>query len=190
MRIFLGAAVAATLFATGCSACGEKAAEMITAKALGVDSIDVDSKTGAVKIKGKDGEEIRMAGDGDQGTFVIKSKDGEFHLDSGGGGKVPEGFPFALAKGAKIQGSASQKKGDSRSFFLSHLSADDVETVAAFYEKELSSKGLEIERNEMELNGKKMITLGARTEKREATVSVSDMGEEGVTATISVQDKI
>jgi major membrane immunogen (membrane-anchored lipoprotein) len=192
MRIsMLSAAVAATLFTTGCfGACSEMAAEAITEKALGVQDIDVDAEKGTITIKGKDGELIHAAGDGEDSTVTIKGKDGEvMEYNAGNGGKLPKGFPFAVADGSKVQGSASSSTGTEQTFMVSLAGDGAVDELAAFYVKELESKGLKVERTDVNVDGKQFVTLGGKVEGREVSVAISSADEGGGTFTqFSVRD--
>ncbi len=175
----LTAVFATSLLTTGCfGACGEMAAEAITEKALGVADIDVDEKTGSVTIKGKDGEVVHMAAEGDNSKLTFKGKDGIIEYNAGHDQKLPLGFPFEVVKGSRVQGSATTSDGKQVSYMLSLASESAVDEAAAFYEKELKAKGIEVQRTDMNVDGKQFVTLGGKAEDREATLAIST-GEEG-----------
>lgn len=190
----LSAAIATTLFTAGCfGGCGEMAAEKLTEKAIGAAiggaDVDVDADSGEVTIKGKDGEVVHMKSAGENATVTIKGKDGEYRYDSAGGGKVPDGFPLAVASGAKVQGSVSSSNDEERTYMVTLASDAAVDEVAAFYKRELEAKGLKVERTDVDMDGKKFVTLGGRAEKREASVTVSSADEgAGCLTQISVRD--
>lgn len=190
-NIVLPAAIAATLFTTGCGGCAESATETILAKAVGASDVDVDAKSGTVTIKGKDGEVVHMVAEGDDAaTLTIKGKDGEYHMNTGGAGKVPEDFPLAVHAGSKVQGSASSSNDEERTFMLSLVSEAAVDEIAAFYKKELEARGLKVERTDVATDGRKFVTLGGRSEKREASVAISSGDEgDGTFTQISVRDR-
>jgi hypothetical protein len=191
MRIsMLSAAIVATLFTTGCGACGELAAEKITEKALGAAGVELDTKAGTVKVTSKDGADmIHVEGEGENATVTLKGRDGEFRFHASGATRLPDGFPFAIAARSKVQGSASSRTETENTFLVSIASEGAVEEVAAFYKQELESKGLKVERTDVDLDGKKFVTLGAKSAKREATVSISTPDEgEGSFAQFSVRD--
>ncbi|WP_373046674.1 hypothetical protein [Vulgatibacter sp.] len=186
MRTSIVLAALAASFLTGCGACAELATEQAM-KAAGVDA-DIDEKGGKITFRGENGETVEVNAEGDEGTVTIKGKDGELRFDGGGEGKLPDGFPFALAAGSKIQGSASMKNATERTFMASLQNDGDIEALAAHYKRELESKGLAVERTDMDMNGQKFVTLAGRAEGREASVAISSTEEDGLATQISVRE--
>jgi hypothetical protein len=176
----------ASLFTAGCGAC----AEFATEKALSAAGVDVDLDGNNIKIKGKDGEEIEFAGgDGDDGSVTIKGKDGVVNINTDGKGKLPDDFPFAVAKGARVQGSASVNNAKELTFMASLLSDGEVADLAQFYAAELESKGFKVERSDLDMNGQKFVTLAGKAERREAVISLNVMEGEGIATQISFSQK-
>jgi len=150
--------------------CGKKASEVVAERAMenamakGGKKADVkiDSKTGSMTIKSKDGNEnvdIKMDGSGmtikskgedgetvstyssDGETYGVKTEGGGPSMAFGKGAKAPDGFPkdIPIYPGAEIQMSSSDPA--SKTFAVQALSADAVDKVAEYYKKEMKSQG-------------------------------------------------
>jgi len=172
MRRFATPAITLLLMVILClgPGCGKKAAEVVAERAMenamakdGKDAeVKIDSKTGSMTIKSKDGNEdvdIKMDGSGmtikskgeDGGTVSTYSSDGETYtlktegggpsMASGKGAKAPDGFPkdIPIYPGAEIQMSSADPA--SKTFVVQALSADAVDKVAEYYKKEMKSQG-------------------------------------------------
>ncbi|MCX5770743.1 MAG: hypothetical protein NTZ09_10790 [Candidatus Hydrogenedentes bacterium] len=150
--------------------CGKKASDVAAERAMenamakdGQDAeVKIDSKTGSMSIKSKDGNEdvdIKMDGSGmtvkakgengetvstyssDGATSTVKTEGGGASVVFGKGAKAPEGFPkdIPIYPGAEIQMSSSDPA--SKTFVVQALSADGVDKVAEYYKKEMKSAG-------------------------------------------------
>lgn len=139
----------------GCGDLGGKAAQLALEKATGV-SVDGD---GNVKIKTDEGA-VEISSDGEDG-LKFKGKDGEELHIGGKTVKAPAGFPLPIMDEATIASSiAGGKAGEKSYMVVANLPFDtDPEAVAAFYEKELEGKGIEVERSDFEINGLVSVTL-------------------------------
>jgi outer membrane lipoprotein-sorting protein len=147
--------------------CGKKAAEIVAERAMenamakdGKEAdVNIDSKTGSMSIKSKDGNEdvdIEMDGKGmtikskegetvstvssDGETYTMKTEGGQA-MAFGKGAKVPDGFPkdIPIYPGAEIQMSSSDP--GTKTFAVQALSADAIDKVAEYYKKEMKAQG-------------------------------------------------
>jgi hypothetical protein len=148
--------------------CGKKAAEVIAERAMenamakdGKEAeVNIDSKTGSMSIKSKDGKEdvdIKMDGSGmtvkskegetvstysnDGETYTMKTEGGGPSMTFGKGAKAPDGFPkdIPIYPGAEIQMSSADPA--NKTFAVQALSADGVDKVAEYYKKEMKAQG-------------------------------------------------
>lgn len=106
----------------------------------------------------------------------------------GGQNRLPEGFPLAIPADAQVQAGATVGNGSERTWMATVLGATGLSASVAFYEKELAGRGLSVERHELVVEGRQMVTLAASAADREATVALSE-AEEGVFAQISVRER-
>ncbi|HUW59670.1 MAG TPA: hypothetical protein VMZ06_01590 [Candidatus Bathyarchaeia archaeon] len=172
MRRFATPALILLLTAVLClgPGCGKKAAEVVAERAMenamaknGKDAeVNIDSKTGSMTIKSKDGNEnvdIKMDGKGmtikakgedgetvstyssDGETYTMKTEGGGPSMASGKGAKIPDGFPkdIPIYPGAEIQMVSADPA--SKTFVVQALSADTVDKVAEYYKKEMKAQG-------------------------------------------------
>jgi len=182
----LSAVLATSLPLAGCGACVEFATE----KALEKAGVEIDEAGQRITIKGKDGEVIELSGAGESGTVHVRGKDGEeVAFAAEGEGKLPKDFPFAVADGAKVQGSASVNDARTRSVLATLVHTEgDAEKLVAFYLAELEKKGFEVERAEVEVDGKKLVTLTGKDGTRKAAVTIHHGGDEGWFTQISYRE--
>ncbi len=168
MRKILALVLAGALLAlTGCGL-AEKAVEKATEKAVEkATGVSVDSKGGSVTLKGKDGETLT--------------------IDAESGGKLPEGFPFQLYPGAKVNSSSRMTADGKASYVVEIGFKGEAAPVADFYEKAISEKGIEdMSRTESESNGTVDIFLtgDSETEGGFITITVDTKTEEGTASFI------
>lgn len=149
--------------------CGKKASEVVAERAMenamakdGKEAeVNIDSKTGSMTIKSKDGSgdvDMKMDGsgmtvkskDGDGQTVSTYSSDGDTYtvntqggpsMAYGKGAKAPDGFPkdIPIYPGAEIQMSSADPS--SKTFAVRALSPDAVDKVAEYYKKEMKAQG-------------------------------------------------
>lgn len=170
VRQFL--AIVSLVFFASCSACSpsEWAAEKLIEKATG---ISVDEKAGTVTFKSKEGE-FTLSDKGEEAVIAIKGKDGEEVRIGSSEKKLPQGFPLRLIDGATIASSMSVGKGKNESFIVTlEAPANSHERIAEYYERELRSKGVEVERTRFEVEGN-------------VSISLTGNGDDGVTSSVSV----
>jgi len=147
--------------------CGKKARDVVAERAVesamakdGKEAgVKIDSKTGSMTIKSKDGKEdvdIKMDGSGmtvkskegetvstyssDGETYTMKTEGGQA-MAFGKGARLPDGFPkdIPMYPGAEIQMSSADPS--SKTFAVQALSAEGVDKVAEYYKKEMKSQG-------------------------------------------------
>lgn len=160
------AAAAVLWLAPGCGGDSDSTAERAIEDAMAKEGqkaeVDIDSDSGSMTIKSKDGsEDVEMKIDGDQTTvtakgedgktvstyssdgdsFTMKTNDGSASMAFGKGAKIPEAFPkdIPIYAGAEIQMSSADT--ENKTFVVQALSADSVDKVAEYYKKEMKAQG-------------------------------------------------
>lgn len=178
------------------SACGavtdkatNKIAEKATEKALehGSDAnVDIDSKTGKVKVKAKDGS-ASWETDG-KGNVKITGEDGDDTYSVGKGAKVPRGWPSSikLPKGlVVISASTSKADGGSQFMVTGTVKGDGEKTFDAML-KSLQGAGFELdENNRTNMENGFSGSASATDSKHTAVILVSE-SESGTTFTAQV----
>lgn len=173
---------ASSLLLGGCGACVEAATQAAIEKATGV---EVDKDGERITFKGKDGEKIEFQADGKTGSLRMQGKEGTVEFNADGEGKLPSGFPLSVASGAKVEGSLSTNTDKERTYIATLRHQGDIQKVSAFYQRELESKGFDVERAEMEFNGRRSITLSGKADARQASVTLHSDDEDGFLTQIS-----
>lgn len=110
----------------------------------------------------------KVKADISKGQVTFKSKEGEMTITSGGGAKVPEGFPkdVLVYRGAEVLMSAKERD----SFTVMLTTGDNSETVAEAYKKAMKSEGWE---EETSLQTPQGVGLTYKKEKRIAIVNIT-----------------
>ncbi len=168
-------AVALALLAMVLSGCGlaEKAADKVAEKAAekaveAATGVKVESDKNSVTVKGKDGEQVTFSNSED--------------------GKIPEGFPLPVYRGAKVL-SGSDVKSEGKTLWVVELQVKgDVTDVADFYEKAFQERGFEISRTDTDTDGEKMSLLMGESDK-ESTMTTINSEDGVVTIGIMIGDK-
>jgi len=148
-----------------------------------------DKKTGKTVImnfaearKGKfvfeqDGQKVQMEahGDGDKGTFVMKSSEGLMKLGAGDGAeKLPDWLlPYP---GSLPQGSFSMQNPKETTGSFSFVTKNSIEQVMRYYEDALKNAGLKVTSNTMQQDGKTSLGIVTAEEvgnKRKAVINAT-----------------
>ncbi|MFC0214066.1 hypothetical protein ACFFK0_16690 [Paenibacillus chartarius] len=161
-----GMLLAGAALAAGCGV-SEKAVQTAVEKTTGV---KVDEKDNSITVTGKDGEKVEISTDS---------------------GKVPEGFPFTILPGGKVESSLASTENGAKSYVVSVSSRKPIKEVAAYYAEALKSKGIEAERTELTGDaGVDTVILAGKSDKMDATVQIyngDSIGTEGYVANIMVK---
>ena len=148
-----------------------------------------DQKTGKTVImnfaearKGKfvfeqDGQKVQMEahGDGDKGTFVMKSSEGLMRLGAGDGAeKLPDWLP--PYPGSLPQGSFSMQNPKETTGSFSFVTKNSIEQVMRYYEDALKNAGLKVTSHAMQQDGKTSLGIVTAEEvgnKRKAVINAT-----------------
>ena len=103
-----------------------------------------------------------------------------------GASSAPEGFPLPLMDGMKVMHSAHKTDADEPEMYMVVASATGkVAAVADYYEKVLKDKGMTPERVAMTIGQADQVSLSAKNDQAEISVSVMDQGQgEGAQAVL------
>jgi hypothetical protein len=210
MGRFGGPAVAVLLAAILCvgPGCGKKDSEVVAERAIenamagdGKEAeVKIDSKTGSISIKSKDGDgnvdmKINEGGmtvtakgedgktvstySGDGESFTMKTEGGGPSMTIGKGATLPDGFPkdIPLYPGVEIQLSSADP--GAKTFAVQATSADAVEKVAEYYKTEMKSQGWNEGDGVVQTGTTAMHMLNF--DKGESTAMIMVMAQEGKT---------
>lgn len=128
MRILLWVALVLLLaFAAGCKKAGQTAGENIAEKAI------EQGSGGKVKV------DIKKDG----ATFVNKETGEKTTVQTGQGGKMPEGWPSSIPQypGSSVTQSSATDTGKGKAFSIVLETQDAVDKVNEYYGKELKGAG-------------------------------------------------
>jgi hypothetical protein len=154
-----------------------------TGKTVTMDFRDIQK--GRFSLEGEDGEKVDLnaQGEGDSGSLSIKGPDGSMEFGAGSAAKIPAWVP--KYPGAQVAGTFSSQgaQGDGGTFQLK--CSGSVEAVAAFYEREIKSAGMTVQKHSMQSGGKSTIMVMGENESDGRTLSATvAAGDEGTTAQI------
>jgi len=140
----------------------------------------------------QDGQKVQMEahGEGDKGSFEVKSSEGSMKFQAGAGSaKLPDWLP--AYPGSAPQGAFSMQNPKETTGSFSFVTKDSIDQVMRYYEDALKKAGLKVTSNTMQQDGK--TSLGIVTgedagNKRKAAVNATAAAEGinvGVTFTAS-----
>ena len=153
---------------TGCGI-GEKLAEQAAEKAVEkATGIKVDNKGETVTVTNKDGEKLTL---------------------SGQDGKLPEGFPLPLMKGAAVGSATKMSTNDKVAYSVEITYTIPHKEVGDFYEQALKDLGIKVERTDVTSDDDVTIMLVGSSDKHEAWIMVNGQGEKGGSVTVMWGDK-
>jgi hypothetical protein len=182
MLIRLSVPAIALLYATGCCCCGgggggsssssssswrdaleERAAEAITEKvieaATDIDDLEIDKKTGTIRMKTEEGTMV-LNGDDDGATVNFTGADGTvMTLDAGANGKLPDGFPLAVPIGSEVAFSNRTTDGDATTYMvMMQHPTGSRDAIEAHWQGELAKRG-DVTRHEITEGKNKIVSL-------------------------------
>ena len=183
-RFIAGTAIVALCtVGAGCGKVAEKVTQKASEKVLenaagGNAKVDIDPKTGKVKIKDKNGNSS-VEYDG-EGNMKIKDKNGDSTFTAGRGAKLPDDWPKALAlpKGFTVVSSANNTTDGNKTVMVTSTGKGDSAKVHVAMENQLKSAGYTIDSNSNSNstsgNGGFMGTVSASKGNQKVTVLVME----------------
>jgi hypothetical protein len=149
-----------------------------TGKTVTMDFRDIQK--GRFSFEDDEGKKIDLEakGEGDSGSMTVKGPEGSMQFGGGSAARIPAWVP--QYPGAQVVGtfSAQGGQGDSGTFQLK--CSGSVETVAAFYEREIKAAGMTVQKHSMQSgNTSTIMVMGENTSdgrSMSATVSSTDQG--------------
>jgi hypothetical protein len=152
--------------------------EKKTGKTVTMDFRDI--KNGRFSFVGEDGKrvDLQAQGEGDSGSLTVKGPDGTMQFGAGSAVKVPSWVP--QYPGAQVVGTFSAQGGEGDAGTFQLKCSGSVEAVAAFYEREIKSAGMTVQKHSMQSgNSSTIMVMGenaADGRSVSATVSSTDQG--------------
>jgi len=132
------------------------------------------------KKDGKDEVTLEAKGQGDTGSFEVKTKDGSAVFGAGSAAKLPNWFPSY--PGATVQGTFSAEGKDGEGGSFGFTTTDSIEKVVEFYEDNLKLAGLNITTNTVQQNGAiSLRSLVGEDKSKKRTAFVNAFSEKGQT---------
>ena len=192
VRRLIGVLGLVSILAVG-SACGKiaekasnKVAEKATEKAIEQGSgakVDIDPKTGKVKVKAKDGSGS-FETDG-EGNVKVTGKDGDSTYSAGKGAKIPAGWPsnVKLPSGLKVISSSTSKVEGGSQLMVTGTLKGDAEKIFDTMLASLKGAGFEIdENNATQMENGFSGSASAADSKNKVVILISE-SESGITFT-------
>lgn len=195
------------VFAFAVTGCGKKVSDRIAEsameKAMAEDGneadVQLDSKTGSMTIKSKDGDkdvevnikdggmtikskdgEVMSMSSKDGETFTMKTADGKASVAIGKGAKIPDNFPKDVPVYAGIEINMASADPAGQTFSIQAMSDDPPEKIAEFYKKEMKANGWVEAQGMVTTGGSAMHMLNF--EKGDNTAAIIVMAQEGKTS--------
>lgn len=154
-----------------------------TGKTVALDFKDIQK--GRISFEGEGGEKAVLQGEGEGGTgsMTIKGPDGSMQFGQGSLANVPSWVP--RYPGAQAVGAFTSQQGGEEGGTFQLQCSGSVEEVAAFYERELKSAGMKIQKTSVEGDNRTVISVVGTDEARQHTVSVTaSTSDKGTVANI------
>lgn len=159
-----------------------------TGKTVTMDFRDIQK--GRFSFEDEEGKKIDLEarGEGDSGSLTVKGPDGTMQFGAGVTAKIPAWVP--QYPGAQVVGtfSAQGGEGDAGSFQLK--CSGSVEAVAAFYEREIKSAGMTVQKHSMQTgNTSTIMVMGQNTSDGRSVSATVSSTDQGTAAQIVYQTK-
>src|SRR5947207_2968860 len=125
----------------------------------------------------EDGQKVQMEahGEGDKGSFEVKSSEGSMKFQAGAGSeKLPDWLP--AYPGSAPQGAFSMQNPKETTGSFNFVTKDSIEQVMRYYEDALKKAGLKVTSNTMQEDGKAslgIVTAAEAGNKRKAVVNAT-----------------
>ncbi|NLX21095.1 MAG: hypothetical protein GXY55_05395 [Phycisphaerae bacterium] len=153
-----------------------KTEETATGQAAGTDSkgtsekMTIQTEEGTVTVEQGGGRTTITGADGSTGTITASETE------------VPKGFPLALMPKSVIQQSTHISPADQpEAFHLETTVAASVADAAAFYEKELKSKGLTVQRVATQGEDRNEVILSGQSDETQGVAVIERNSEDKLT---------
>ncbi|MFB3776207.1 MAG: hypothetical protein ACE141_01315 [Bryobacteraceae bacterium] len=155
-----------------------------TGKTVTLDFQDIQK--GRISFEGEDGErvDIRGNGEGATGSVTVEGRDGTMRFGQGSLSSVPSWVP--RYPGAESAGTFAMQAGNEAGGTFQLKCNDPVSQVAAYYEREMRSAGMKVEKHSMQADNRSVQTIAGTDEGsgRGVTASISSSDEGTVITTI------
>jgi hypothetical protein len=154
-----------------------------TGKTVTMDFQDI--KKGRLSFEGEDGKKVDLeaSGQGDSGSLTVKGPDGTMQFGGGSAAQIPAWVP--KYPGAQVAGTFSSQSGNGDAGTFQLKCSGSVEEVAAFYEREIKSAGMTVQKHSMQSGGKGMImVMGENNADGHSVSATVTSTEQGTTAQI------
>jgi uncharacterized protein YneF (UPF0154 family) len=140
-----------------------------TGKTVTMDFRDIQK--GRISFEGEGGEKVDIQGEGEGGSMTIKGPDGSMQFGQGSLANVPSWVP--RYPGAQALGAFTSQQGGEEGGTFQLQCSGSVEEVAAFYEREMKSAGMKIQKTSMQGDKEVVMSVVGTDEARQHTVSVT-----------------
>ncbi|MBW7864895.1 MAG: hypothetical protein GX580_06960 [Candidatus Hydrogenedens sp.] len=167
----------------------EKAAERALKSSGGGGRVDIDNKTGAVRVTGRDASgasyDIKSGASGDSVQMTQTTEEGTVTAQYGEGAKLPADFPkdVPVLDGLKIE--AAVANGDKGEFTVSGKTTAGMDDVLSFYKDKTTAQGW---KETMSMNAGEMYTFMCEKDSRALSVMMVKE-EDGTMVSLSVTPK-
>jgi phosphotransferase system HPr-like phosphotransfer protein len=154
-----------------------------TGKTVTMDFRDIQK--GRFSFEGEDGKKVDLQaqGEGESGSLSVKGPDGSMEFGTGSSAKVPAWVP--KYPGGQVVGTFSAQGGQGEGGTFQVKCGGSVEEVASFYEREMKSAGMKIQKHSMQADNKSTIMVmgESASDGHSVTASVTST-DQGTTAQI------
>ncbi len=153
--------------------------EKKTGKTVTMDFRDIQK--GRFSFEGEDGKRVDLEakGEGDSGSLTMRGPDGSMEFGAGSAAKVPAWVP--KYPGAQVVGTFSVQGGEGDGGTFQMKCNGSVETVAAFYEREMKSAGMTVQKHSMQSGNTSAIMVMGENESDGRTLSATVSSTDGGT---------
>lgn len=142
-----------------------------TGKTVTLDFKDIQK--GRLSFEGEGGEKVDIQGEGEggSGSFTIKGPDGSMQIGQGSQANVPSWVP--RYPGARALGAFTSQGGGEEGGTIQLQCSGSVEEVAAFYERELKSAGMKVQKTSIQGDNQTAVTVVGTDEATQHSVSAT-----------------
>jgi hypothetical protein len=128
---------------------------------------------GHMSFEGERGEKVDIRGEaeGGAGSVTVKGPEGTMQFGQGSLANVPSWVP--KYPGAQAAGAFTSQQGGEEGGTFQLQCGGSVEEVAAFYERELKSAGMKVQKTSVQVDNRTTMSVVGADEARQHTVSVT-----------------
>ena len=150
-----------------------------------------DAEKGKIRFRNEKGEEISFStkGDGGKSGFKVESNKGEFSFGGGDDSAVPGWVP--RYPGVELTGSMTSRSDRSLAGGFSFSTADSVQEVLAYYEKQLKGLGMEVSTNTYQQDNVTQggVVGGESTNGARTCTVTATRGDDGTTVAMAFKEE-